>query len=90
MEDPPPYCTGPTDSAELPPTTDDLVAQAHAHRQGIPYPTGKQLLQNLPVLLRALCDYALSNTASPGELAYGLASMIDAIESATVDTRSVH
>ena len=86
MEDTPRYSAG----FKEPPTTDDLVAQAHAHRQGIPYPTGEQALQNLPTLLRALCDYALSGKASPHDLAYGLASMIDAIENATAETRSVH
>ena len=87
MEDAPRYAAG---SNSTPPTTDDLVAQAHAHRQGIPYPTGEQSLQNLPTLLRALCDYALSGKASTDDLAYGLASIIDAIENATADTRSVH
>ena len=87
MEDTPHYSAG---SNKPPPTTDDLVAQAHARRQGIPYPTGDQLLENLPTLLRALCDFALSGTANTGELAYGLASIIDAIENATAETRSVH
>jgi hypothetical protein len=41
VEDPPPYCTGPTDSAEPP---RPQVAQAHIHRQGIPYETGDRLL----------------------------------------------
>lgn len=84
------YQTGRADNSEAPPTTDDLVAQAHAHRQGIAYPTGEQLLENLPVLLRALCDYALSGKANTDDLAYGLASIIDAIENATAETRSVH
>ena len=87
MEDTPHYSAG---SNFPPPTTESLVAQAHANRQGIPYPTGDQLLENLPTLLRALCDFALSGKASTGELAYGMASIIDAIESATVDARSVH
>lgn len=89
MEDSPLYQVRLNAAAPLP-TTDDLVTQAHAHRQGIPYPTGEQALQNLPTLLRALCDYALSGKASTGELAYGLASMIDAIENAPADTRSGH
>lgn len=41
------------------------------------------------MLLRALCDYALSDTASTSDLAYGLASMIDAIKNTPVDTRSI-
>ena len=45
MEDPAPYRTGPAaNTPEPPPTTEDLVAQAHANRQGIPYETGDQLL----------------------------------------------
>ena len=36
MEDPAPDRTGPTDSAEPPLTTEDLIAQARAHRQAIP------------------------------------------------------
>jgi hypothetical protein len=51
-------------------------------------PLAEQALQNLPTLLRASCDYALSGTASTGDLAYGL-SMIDAIENAPKDTWSV-
>ena len=42
MEDPAPYHVGPTDGAEPPLTTEDLVAVAHANRQGIPYETGEQ------------------------------------------------
>jgi hypothetical protein len=60
MEDPAPYHTGPTDGAEPPLTIDDLVAQAHARRQGIPYETGEQWLQRLPERLRTLADYVLS------------------------------
>ena len=82
MEDKPNYSA---DSNLPPPTTDDLVAQSHAHRQGIRYPTSEQLLDNLPVLLRALCDYALSGKASTGDLAYGIASIIDAIEHRVTD-----
>ena len=44
VEDPPLYHIGPTDSAEPPLTTEGLVAQAHIHRQGIPYETGDRLL----------------------------------------------
>ena len=48
MEDPAPYHVGPTDSAEPPLTIDDLVAVAHANRQGIPYETGEHWLERLP------------------------------------------
>jgi hypothetical protein len=58
MEDPPPYHTGPTDGAEPPLATEDLVARAHARRQGIPYETGEQLLDRLPERLRALAAWS--------------------------------
>ena len=38
-------------------TTDRLIAMARSHREGETYPTPEQLLANLPVVLRALCDY---------------------------------
>jgi hypothetical protein len=38
------YHAGPTDGAEPPLATEDLIALAHAHRQGIPYETGDRLL----------------------------------------------
>ena len=70
MEDPPPYHAGPTDGAERPLTTEDLVALAHAHRQDIPYETGEQLLARLPERLRALADLVLSSKARTGDVAY--------------------
>jgi hypothetical protein len=85
MEDPAPYHTGPTDGAEPPLTIDDLVAQAHANRQGIPYETGEQLLQRLPERLRTLADYVLSGKANAGDVAYAVAALIDMIESAPAD-----
>ena len=85
MEDPAPYHTGPTDGAEPPLTIDDLVAQAHAHRQGIPYETGEQWLQRLPERLRTLADYVLSGKANAGDVAYAVAALIDRIESAPGD-----
>ena len=48
------YQVGPAHDAEPPLTTEDLITQAHAHRQGIPYETGEQLLQRLPERLRNL------------------------------------
>ena len=51
-----PYPTPPSESlADLDPetaTTDQMVVMAHAHRAGEVYPTGEQLLSNLPVVLR--------------------------------------
>jgi hypothetical protein len=82
MEDPPPYHTGPTDSAEPPLATEALVAQAHAHRQGIPYDSGDRLLRKLPEMMRALCDQVLGGKMTAGDVAYALAALIDSIESA--------
>ncbi|MDG4597554.1 MAG: hypothetical protein P9F75_18025 [Candidatus Contendobacter sp.] len=44
MEDRAPYRTSPADAPNPPRATEDLVARVHAHRQGIPYETGEQLL----------------------------------------------
>lgn len=82
MEDPPPYHAGPTDGAEQPLTTEDLVALAHAQRQGIPYEIGEQLLERLPERLRALADLILSGKAQTGDVAYAVAALIDSIENA--------
>jgi hypothetical protein len=61
-------------------TTDRLIAMVRSHREGEAYPTGEQLLGNLPVVLRALGDHLLSGRATALEVAYALASLIDAIE----------
>jgi hypothetical protein len=61
-------------------TTDALVALVRQHRQGEEYPTPETLLGNLPVVLRALCDHLLSGEATALDVAYRLASLIDAIE----------
>lgn len=79
------YHTGPTDGAEPLLTTEDLVALAHAHRQGIPYETGEQLLARLPERLRALADLILSGKAQTGDVAYAVAALIDSIEQAPGD-----
>lgn len=79
------YHTGPTDGAEQPLTTEDLVALAHAHRQGIPYETGEQLLAHLPQQMRALADVILGGKMTVGDVAYALAALIDRIESAPAD-----
>jgi hypothetical protein len=76
------YHAGPTDSAEPPLATEALVAQAHAHRQGIPYETGDPLLARQPERLRALADHVLSGKAKTGDVAYAVAAPIDRIESA--------
>ena len=61
-------------------TTDRLIAMAHSHREGEDYPTAEVLLGNLPVVLRALCDYLLTGEATALDVAYRLASIIDAVE----------
>lgn len=38
-------------------TIDALVAMVRSHREGQEYPTGEQLLGNLPKVLRALRDH---------------------------------
>ena len=90
MEDPTPYRVGPTATLLSPLTTEDLVAAAHANRQGIPYETGEQLLARLPERLRALADHVLSGQAKTGDVAYAVAALIDMIERAPAETRSVH
>lgn len=89
MEDPPPYHTGATAAPEPDPTTEDLVALAHANHQGNPYETGEQLLARLPERLRALADLVLGDKMNTGEVAYAVAALIDMIESAPVEFGSV-
>ena len=61
-------------------TTDRMIAMVRSHRQGEEYPTPETLLGNLPVVLRALCDHLLSGEATALDVAYRIASLIDAIE----------
>ena len=61
-------------------TTDRLIALVRGHRQGEEYPTAAALLANLPVILRALCDHLLSGEATTLDVAYRIASLIDAVE----------
>ena len=61
-------------------TTDALIAMARSHRAGLDDPTPEQLLANLPVVLRALCDHLLSGEATALDVADRLASLIDAVE----------
>ena len=70
-------------------TTDRLIAMVRGHREGQEYPTGEQLLGNLPKVLRVLCDHVLTGQATPLDVAYRLASLIDAVENVAPDpTRS--
>ena len=61
-------------------TTDRLIALVRSHRTGEVYPTPEQLLKNMPVVLRALCDYLLSGQATALETTYRIASLIEALE----------
>lgn len=61
-------------------TTDRLVAMVRSHREGEEYPAADVLLGNLPKVLRALCDHVLTGQASALDVAYRLASIIEAIE----------
>ena len=61
-------------------TTDALIAMVRSHREGEDYPTAEVLLGNLPKVLRALCDHLLSGEATALDVAYRLASIIEAIE----------
>lgn len=70
-----------TDAAESP-TTETLVALAHAHRQGIPDEIGAQWLARLPERLRTLADWVLDGKMDGGEVAYAVAILIDSIEHA--------
>ena len=63
-----PYLASPAGDAESP-TTETLVAWAHAHRQGVSYETGEQLLARLPERLHALTGQVLGGRMSTGELA---------------------
>ena len=81
-----PYPTPPSESlADLDPesaTTDRLIAMVRRHREGLDYPTPEQLLANLPVVLRALCDYLLTGQATALDAAYRIASIIDVVDGA--------
>ncbi|MCC9000844.1 MAG: hypothetical protein LM522_15370 [Candidatus Contendobacter sp.] len=61
-------------------TTDRLVAMVRRHCEGEDYPTAETLLGNLPVVRRALCDHILTGEATALDVAYRLASIIDAVE----------
>jgi len=62
------------------PTTNDLIAGARANRTTEIYPTNQMLLHNLPILLRVLCDFILTENSTRIEMARALASVIDAVE----------
>ena len=53
-------------------TTDRLIALVRSHREGEEYPTAQ--------VLRVLCDHLLSGEATALDVAYRIASLIDAFE----------
>ena len=61
-------------------TTELLVELAHGNRADTEYQDDRRLLENLPVVLRGVCDYVLSGEAKVLDVAYALASLVDAIE----------
>jgi len=74
-------------------TTDRLIALARSHREGEEYPTAEVLLGNLPGVLHALCDHILAGQTTALDVAYRIASLIDAIEGCRgqpVPTRRTH
>lgn len=66
-------------------TTDRMIAMVRSHRVGEEYPTAETLIGNLPVVLRALCDHVLTGQATALDVAYRLASIIDAVEKVATD-----
>lgn len=61
-------------------TTNRMIEIVRSHRVGEKYPTADVLIGNLPVVLRALCDHVLTGQATALDIAYRLASIIEAIE----------
>ncbi len=61
------------------------MAQAHIHRQGIPYETGEQWLDRLPERLRDLSDLILGGKMNTGDVVYAVAALIDSLEYAPGD-----
>ena len=51
------------------PTLRSLIADARANRQSEEYPDSQTVLNNLPVLLRGLCDFALTEDSSKADIA---------------------
>ena len=62
--------------------TAELVALAHANRQGVPYEDSERLLAQLPERLRSLADLVLGGKMRTEEIAYALAVLVDSIEHA--------
>jgi hypothetical protein len=61
-------------------TTDRLIAMVRRHREDRDDLDAETLLANLPVVLRALCDHLMSGEATALDVAYRIASIIDAVE----------
>ena len=69
-ENPTPYGTRPTAATES--RTAELVALAHASRQGVPYESSTRLLAQLPERLHALAELVLGGKMGTEEIAYAL------------------
>jgi hypothetical protein len=83
MDDTPYPAPHPESLADLDPesaTTDRLITRVRSHRAGEDDPTAEVLLGNLPEVLRAIGDHILTGQATALEVAYQIASLIDAVE----------
>ena len=89
MEKKPDDAVPPESEEDLALTTEALVAEVHANRIGEPYPDAQRLLENLPVLLRGLCDFVLTGKATAYEVARVLAALIDAVDHVQEATETI-
>ena len=62
--------------------TDELIVEAHARREKDDYPDTTTLLRSLPITLRGLCDFVLTEESTKEKIAMALASIIDTIDNA--------
>ena len=67
-----------TSTPSAPPPTGS--SRWFAATAGEDYPTAEVLLGNLPKVLHALCDHILAGQTTALDVAYRIASLIDAIE----------
>ena len=71
-------------------TTDELIAEIHVKRQeeGRDYPNIPDLLESLPLTLRGVCDFVLTEDSTKESIAQALAAVIDFIDHA--NDRRIH